>query len=111
MLQRRILPRSSGLTVLGVLGSQVHNEHRLCQNRAFRSPGTRIGFLFAMIVIRQVLLLFKKGALRAIQSPHDGDDELHIAFAIPSAELANWDRSGREAEVGMGRLEPVLSRP
>jgi len=40
---------------------------------------------------RQVLLLFKKGASRATQSPHDGEGELHIAFAIPSAELANWE--------------------
>jgi catechol 2,3-dioxygenase-like lactoylglutathione lyase family enzyme len=40
---------------------------------------------------RQVLLLFKKGAWRAIQSAHDGDGELHVAFAIPSAELANWE--------------------
>jgi len=39
----------------------------------------------------QVLLLFKKGASRTIQSPHDGDGELHIAFAIASAELANWE--------------------
>lgn len=39
----------------------------------------------------QVLLLFKKGASRAIQSPHDGDGELHIAFAIPADELANWE--------------------
>jgi catechol 2,3-dioxygenase-like lactoylglutathione lyase family enzyme len=39
----------------------------------------------------QVLLLFKKGASRATQSPHDGEGELHIAFAIPSAELANWE--------------------
>lgn len=39
----------------------------------------------------QVLLVFKKGASRAIQSPHDGDGELHVAFAIPSAELANWE--------------------
>ena len=39
----------------------------------------------------QVLLIFKKGASRAIQSPHDGDGELHIAFAIASAELANWE--------------------
>ena len=30
---------------------------------------------------QQVLLLFKKGASRAIQSPHDGDGELHVAFA------------------------------
>ena len=40
---------------------------------------------------RQVLLLFKRRASRAIQSPHDGDGELHLAFAIPSAELANWE--------------------
>jgi catechol 2,3-dioxygenase-like lactoylglutathione lyase family enzyme len=39
----------------------------------------------------QVLLLFKKGASRTIQSPHDGDGELHIAFAIPADELANWE--------------------
>lgn len=39
----------------------------------------------------QVLLLFKKGASRAIQSPHDGDGELHVAFAIPAAELADWE--------------------
>src|SRR5579864_647003 len=40
---------------------------------------------------RQVLLLFKKGASRAITSPHDGDGELHIAFAIPASELAAWE--------------------
>jgi catechol 2,3-dioxygenase-like lactoylglutathione lyase family enzyme len=40
---------------------------------------------------RQVLLLFKKGASRTIVSPHDGDGELHIAFAIPAAELAVWE--------------------
>jgi catechol 2,3-dioxygenase-like lactoylglutathione lyase family enzyme len=40
---------------------------------------------------KQVLLLFKKGASRAIRSPHDGDGELHLAFAIPAAELANWE--------------------
>jgi catechol 2,3-dioxygenase-like lactoylglutathione lyase family enzyme len=41
--------------------------------------------------IRQVLLLFKKGASRAMQSPHYGDGELHVAFAIPSDELGNWE--------------------
>jgi catechol 2,3-dioxygenase-like lactoylglutathione lyase family enzyme len=40
---------------------------------------------------RQVLLLFKKGASRTIESPHDGDGELHVAFAISSAELPNWE--------------------
>ena len=40
---------------------------------------------------RQVLLLFKKGASRAIQSPHDGNGELHLALAIAADELANWE--------------------
>ena len=40
---------------------------------------------------RQVLLLFKKRASLATSTPHDGDGELHLAFAIPTAELANWE--------------------
>jgi len=40
---------------------------------------------------RQVLLLFKKGASRAMETPHDGDGELHIAFAIPSTGLTDWE--------------------
>jgi len=39
----------------------------------------------------QVLLLFKKGGSLSITSPHDGDGELHIAFAIPASELARWE--------------------
>lgn len=39
----------------------------------------------------QVLLLFKKGASREITSPHDGDGELHLAFAISAAELTPWE--------------------
>ena len=44
---------------------------------------------------RQVLLLFKQGA-----SPdHDGSGRLHVAFAIPAAELAAWEQ--RLAERGV----------
>src|SRR5258708_35432 len=39
---------------------------------------------------RQVLLLFRKGASLSIASPHDGDGELHLAFAIAAAELESW---------------------
>jgi catechol 2,3-dioxygenase-like lactoylglutathione lyase family enzyme len=38
-----------------------------------------------------VLLLFKKGASRTITSPHDGDGELHLAFAVSTAELPAWE--------------------
>jgi len=41
--------------------------------------------------VHQVLLLFKKGASRTIQSPHDGDGALHVAFAIPADELTSWE--------------------
>src|ERR1700756_3306889 len=40
---------------------------------------------------RQVLLLFKKGGSRTGPSPHDGDGELHVAFAIAAAELPRWE--------------------
>jgi catechol 2,3-dioxygenase-like lactoylglutathione lyase family enzyme len=40
---------------------------------------------------RQVLLLFKKGGSLDITSPHDGDGELHIAFAIQASELVRWE--------------------
>ena len=39
----------------------------------------------------QVLLLFKKGGSTAIQSPHDGSGELHLAFAIAVERLAEWE--------------------
>ncbi|HVP46148.1 MAG TPA: VOC family protein [Bryobacteraceae bacterium] len=40
---------------------------------------------------RQVLLLFKKGGSLATDTPHDGDAELHLAFAIRAGELAGWE--------------------
>jgi len=40
---------------------------------------------------RQVLLLFQKRGSLALQSPHDGDGELHLAFAIRTEELAAWE--------------------
>jgi catechol 2,3-dioxygenase-like lactoylglutathione lyase family enzyme len=40
---------------------------------------------------RQVLLLFTKNGSRSIQSPHFGDGELHVAFAIHAEELTAWE--------------------
>ena len=40
---------------------------------------------------RQVLLLFRTGGSLQIQSPHDGNGELHVAFAISPSELASWE--------------------
>ena len=46
---------------------------------------------------RQVLLLFKKGA----SADHDGDGRLHIAFAIPAAALAEWEKQLAEHGVAI----------
>jgi catechol 2,3-dioxygenase-like lactoylglutathione lyase family enzyme len=67
---------------------------------------------------RQVLLLFKKGGSRDMASPHDGDGELHIAFAIEATafgELGSmargkWNRGRREAHVGPWWLQPLFPR-
>src|ERR1700748_1290680 len=50
---------------------------------------------------RQVLLLFKKGGSRDIVSPHDGDGELHLAFAVDAAELTNWESWLAENEIAV----------
>lgn len=40
---------------------------------------------------RQVLLLFLKNGSRATETPHHGDGELHVAFAIREEELTAWE--------------------
>jgi catechol 2,3-dioxygenase-like lactoylglutathione lyase family enzyme len=50
---------------------------------------------------RQVLLLFKKRGSLEIETPHNGDGELHLAFAISVAELGDWE--AWLAENGLGR--------
>ena len=67
---------------------------------------------------RQILLLFKKGGSRLIQSPHDGDGEFHVAFAIPTSELSSWEAWLAENGIAveekrtweLGGRERVLSR-
>jgi catechol 2,3-dioxygenase-like lactoylglutathione lyase family enzyme len=39
----------------------------------------------------QVLLLFKKGASLNHTAPHDGEGQLHVAFAVSAAELQRWE--------------------
>lgn len=40
----------------------------------------------------QVLLLCKKGASKDWTAPHDGEGELHVAFAIAHDQLKDWER-------------------
>ena len=55
---------------------------------------TAVERMYALSVAgNQVLLLCKKGASANLTSPprHDGDGHLHLAFAIPAAELSAWE--------------------
>jgi len=49
--------------------------------------------LIAMSVMnQQLLLLFKKGLSADLpKTPHDGEGQLHLAFAIPTEELPAWE--------------------
>jgi catechol 2,3-dioxygenase-like lactoylglutathione lyase family enzyme len=38
----------------------------------------------------QVLLLFKKRASLVLNTPHDGDGHLHVAFSISALDLDAW---------------------
>ncbi|HKF04769.1 MAG TPA: VOC family protein [Candidatus Sulfotelmatobacter sp.] len=47
----------------------------------------------------QVLLLCKKGASKDWKVPHDGNGQLHLAFAIDRGQLEGWE--SRLAEHGI----------
>lgn len=55
---------------------------------------------------KSVLLLFKRGASNRVTEfpfgqigPHDGSGPLHVAFAIPAAELADWESRLAEKKI------------
>lgn len=56
----------------------------------------------------QVLLLFRKGGTpdrivseRGVIPPHDGDGNLHVAFAIPQSALADWETRLASLEIAI----------
>jgi catechol 2,3-dioxygenase-like lactoylglutathione lyase family enzyme len=57
---------------------------------------------------KSVLLLFKRGASNAVTDlpfgqigPHDGSGPLHVAFAIPAAELRDWGARLAEKKIAI----------
>jgi catechol 2,3-dioxygenase-like lactoylglutathione lyase family enzyme len=50
----------------------------------------------------QVLLLFRKQASAGLgNTAHDGDGQLHLAFAVPAAELAAWEAQLAERDIAI----------
>lgn len=95
----------------GVLETSLYVEDL---ERSLRFYQTLFGFsivdqgerLYALQVAeRQILLLFKKrGSLALPHTSHDGDGQLHLAFAITRADLPAW-----EAWLGQHAI-PLLER-
>jgi catechol 2,3-dioxygenase-like lactoylglutathione lyase family enzyme len=86
-------PKTDGILESSLYVSDVRHSVRFYEEtfgfRVITDFGERGCAMYAGT--HQVLLLFKKGASRETETPHDGDGELHLAFAIPSAELPNWE--------------------
>ena len=86
-------PKTDGILESSLYVSDLRNSVRFYEDtfefRVIKEFGERGCAMH--VSARQVLLLFKKGASRTVQSPHDGDGELHVAFAIPADELTNWE--------------------
>jgi catechol 2,3-dioxygenase-like lactoylglutathione lyase family enzyme len=70
----------------------------------FRPVGEGERLIAMAIRPGQVLLLCRKGASTELgATSHDGDGPLHLAFAIPEADLADWER--RLTERGVAIVE------
>src|SRR6266478_8590746 len=91
--ERPMRPKTNGILESSLYVSDVPRSIRFYEDtfgfRVISEFGERGCAMHAGT--RQVLLLFKKGASRTIQSPHDGDGELHVAFSIPTVELVDWE--------------------
>ena len=98
------------MTVTGVLETALYVDDLERSSRFYRDL-----FGFDVLVANErmqalavagkhVLLLFKKGASKNHEIPHDGDGQDHMAFSIPVADLEAWKRRLAEHEIAIENL-------
>jgi catechol 2,3-dioxygenase-like lactoylglutathione lyase family enzyme len=92
------LPRLDGLLETSLYVADPDRSARFYQSLFGFAEVDRSDRLIALAVAgRQLLLLFKKGASTGRPyTAHDGQGELHLAFAIPAADLGAWEDRLRE---------------
>jgi catechol 2,3-dioxygenase-like lactoylglutathione lyase family enzyme len=86
-------PRLSGLLEAALYVDDIERSAVFYQS-LFGFPPVYSGPRLTALAVRdgQVLLLFKKKASAALpRIPHDGDGQLHMAFAIPREALESWE--------------------
>jgi catechol 2,3-dioxygenase-like lactoylglutathione lyase family enzyme len=93
------MPRLTGILETALYVTNVERS-RAFYERLFETKPLDVESDFCALDIagRQVLLLFRKGTKREAHEVaggtipgHDGDGTLHVAFAIPAAELSAWE--------------------
>lgn len=98
-------PRLNGILETSLYVEDVERSVRFYQ-ALFGFEAVYAGARLTALAVppHQVLLLFKKRASADIPSiPHDGDGQLHMAFAIPAEDLQSW--AARLAANGVAVLE------
>jgi catechol-2,3-dioxygenase len=85
------MPSLNGILETSLYVDDLQRSTRFYQAVFGFTPMVTADRLVALAVREeQVLLLFKKQASRGIQFPHDGDGQLHVAFAIPADAVEAW---------------------
>lgn len=103
------MPRIDGVLETALYVDDLDRSRQFYERLfGFELIASEAGRLNALSVVgKQVLLLFKKKASATRHpGPHDGDGQLHVAFAIAASELAAWE--ARLAEFGIAIEEKKL---
>ena len=97
------VPGLSGLLETSLYVADPDLSARFYQSLFGFTEVDRSDRLIALAVAdRQLLLLFKKAVSTALPyTAHDGQGELHLAFAISATDLAAWESRLREHGVAV----------
>ena len=102
------MPRLDGLLETSLYVDDLARSAEFYQSLFGFDILVRSDRLIALAVpTRQVLLLFMKRASATMpDAPHDGEGNLHLAFAIPLGELAAWEARLQELGIAVELKKP-----
>jgi catechol 2,3-dioxygenase-like lactoylglutathione lyase family enzyme len=112
-MERSVTPALDGILETALYVDDLDRARRFYENVLALAPMFVDDRLCAYAVAHGVLLLFRRGA--SLQTtymptgtipPHDGSGPLHVAFAIASDALPDWEERLRRHDVGIeGRTD------
>ncbi len=85
------MPEVNGILETALYVDDLHRSKAFYQSLFGFTPVLEADRIIALAVKEgQVLLLFKKRASLSLNTPHDGDGRLHVAFSIGLNESEKW---------------------